>query len=69
MEGSIPTPNGDIHVYMDKEKIRIKATEGSGYVTFTSRNNPKANIGQIESLGESKYRLWIDTKNEIIIEY
>lgn len=69
MEGSIPTPNGDIHVYMDKENIKIKADEGKGYVTFTSRNNPKTNIGQIESLGNDQYRLLVETRDEIVIQY
>lgn len=68
MEGSVPTPNGDIYVYMDKETIKVKADGGSGYITFTShKGKPKANIGQVECLGNDKYRLRIDTKNEVII--
>lgn len=33
MEGTVPTPNGDIHVYMDNKTIKVKATEGKGYLT------------------------------------
>jgi len=69
MEGNIPTPNAKIHVYMDKKSIRVKAGEGSGYVTFTSHDEPTANIGQIESLGSNKYRVWVDTTEEIVIQY
>jgi len=69
MEGTIPTPNAEIHVYMDKKSIKVKAGEGSGYVTFTSHNEPTANIGQIESLGAGKYRVWVDTTEEIVIQY
>lgn len=69
MDGNVPTPNGDIRIYMDKKTIKVKAGEGHGYITFTSKTKPKANIGQIESLGDNKYRLLIDNKNEVIIQY
>lgn len=69
MDGSVPTPNGDIRVYMDKQSIKIKAGEGCGYVTFTSRDEPQTNIGTVEPLGNGRYRLWIDTTNEINITY
>lgn len=69
MEGNVPTPNGDIHVYMDEQSIRVKATEGKGYVYFTSTSQPQANIGQAEALDGNSYRLWIDTKEEVIINY
>lgn len=44
MEGTVPTPNGDIHVYMDNKTIKVKATEGKGYLTIQSRCQPKANM-------------------------
>ena len=69
MEGSIPTPEGDIHVYMDKKEIKVTAGEGKGYVTFGSQSEPITNIGQVESLGDNQYRLLIDTKEEVIIRY
>jgi hypothetical protein len=30
MEGDVPTPHGMIHVYMDRNTIKIRATEGRG---------------------------------------
>jgi hypothetical protein len=69
MEGCVPTPNGDIRVYMDGQTVRVKAGGGSGYITFTSRTQPQANIAKAESLGEHRYRLWIDTRDEVIINY
>lgn len=57
MEGSVPTPDGHIHIYMNREKIEIQASGGSGYVTFTSRNEPETNIGQVEALGNNRYQL------------
>ncbi len=34
MEGDVPTPNGNIHVYMDAKTIKVKATEGKGYLYY-----------------------------------
>ena len=32
MEGDVPTPHGMIHVYMDREQVKVKATERHGYL-------------------------------------
>ena len=32
MEGDVPTPNGIIHVYMDKKQVKVRATEGHGWL-------------------------------------
>lgn len=69
MEGNVPTPNGDIKVYMDGQSIKVKATEGKGFVYFTSTSQPETNIGQIETLESNKYRLYVDTQKEVIITY
>jgi hypothetical protein len=69
MEGDVPTPNGKIHVYMDTKTIKIKTDEGCGYVTFVSRNRPKTTAGVIEILNGNRYRIWIDTCREIVINY
>lgn len=69
MEGTVPTPNGDISVYMNEKEIKVKATEGKGYLYITSRNMPKASQGTVEKTGANTYRLWIDTPNEITVKY
>ena len=69
MEGSVPTPNGNIRVYMDKKTIRVKADEGKGYLTFTCKRKPKASAGEVEQTGKDTYRLWIDTREEVTVKY
>lgn len=70
MEGSVPTPKGDIRVYMDGKTIKVKAGEGSGYLTFkSSRRQPKANIGTPERMADGTWRLWIDSAAERIVQY
>lgn len=67
MEGSVPTPNGNIHIHMDRKMIKVRATEGKGYLTIKSCRQPKANIGTVEKIDENTWRLWIDTPEERIV--
>ena len=69
MEGTVPTPNGTIHVYMNSKTMKVKATEGKGYLTIKSRRPPKANIGTPEKVSEGVWRLWIDSPEERIVTY
>jgi len=68
MEGTVPTPNGDIKLYMDAKTIKVTVTEGKGYLTFSSKKKPKASKGTIEKIGD-KYRLLIDGKDEVVVSY
>ena len=69
MEGTVPTPNGDIQVYMDSKTIKVKATEGEGYLTIRRRRQPKTTIGKMEKVSENTWRLWIDSPEERVISY
>ena len=69
MEGSVPTPNGDIKVYMDRQQIKVSATEGQGYLYFGSKSKPATNTGSIEQIDKDKYRIMISSNsNEYIIK-
>ncbi len=54
---------------MDKKNIKVKASEGKGYVTFASKKKPTSTVGNVEELGNGRYRLFIDQKEEVVIEY
>ncbi|NLO69999.1 MAG: alpha-rhamnosidase [Porphyromonadaceae bacterium] len=70
MDGSVPTPAGDISLYMNKKEIKIKAHNGSGWITFESKKKPQSANGNIESLGNNKYRmLIIGDGTEKVIKY
>jgi hypothetical protein len=64
MEGSVPTPNGSIDIRIDKESIVVKASEGKGYLYFSSKNEPSANMGKIEAVSKDQYRLLIEDNNK-----
>ena len=70
IEGTVPTPKGGIHVYMDTKSIKVKAGEGKGYLTFASKIKPKVSAGTIEKVGQNEYRLLIEGNNkEVIVNY
>ena len=69
MEGTVPTPHGEIKLFMNEKIIKVTATEGRGYLTFVSISKPKTSKGTIEKLEGNSYRLMIDGKVEIVINY
>ncbi|MDD4992627.1 MAG: alpha-L-rhamnosidase C-terminal domain-containing protein [Paludibacter sp.] len=69
MEGAVPTPNGEIKLYMNENTIKVTATEGRGYLTFSSESQPQASKGTIEKLEGNNYRLLIDGKEEVVVSY
>lgn len=70
MQGSVPTPDGDILLYMDKKEIKVNAGKGRGWITFSSKRKPQSKHGAIESLGNNKYRmLIIGDGEEKVIKY
>ena len=69
MEGTVPTPKGEIKLFMDNKTIKVKASEGKGYLTFVSKSKPKASKGIVEKINATNYRLMINTTDEIVISY
>ena len=67
MEGSVPTPQGTISVRMDRHSLRVRATQGSGYLTFHSTTPPVCSLGQAEETAPGLYRLWIDTPDVVTV--
>jgi hypothetical protein len=70
IEGSVPTPHGDIRVFMDKKTIKVTSSGGTGYLVFSSKSRPKTSRGKIEFLGNNRYRLFLDGDGgEYILNY
>jgi len=67
MDGSVPTPKGNVKVYMNKKLIKVSASEGEGYLYFNSESMPKASSGKIEKLVNDKYRLLIKGDGQDVI--
>ena len=69
MEGDVPTPGGNIHVYMDARTIKVSAPQGSGYLYFSSKRKPKASVGKVEEVSKGNYRLLVQAGKEIVVKY
>lgn len=70
IKGDIPTPQGNIHIEMDKKQILIHASGcGGGTLFFSSKKKPKATQGTIESLGNNQYRLLVEPNVKVSVKY
>jgi len=64
LDSSVPTPNGDIKVYMNRQQIKVSASEGEGFLYFESQSKPETNMGDIEQMEGNKYKLRISSVNK-----
>lgn len=67
MDGIVPTPNGDIHVYRDAKSIKVKAAAGEGTLYFETEKTPKANEGELVHGSGNQWSLPIPPGKEIIV--
>ena len=67
MEGSVPVPDGEIKLYMDKIQIKASVPAGVGYLYFTSLSEPQTNIGTIEKVSDNEYKLKIEPGKKYIL--
>lgn len=69
MQGKVPTPKGEIEMYVTKEQIKIKSGEGEGTVNVKSKTKPTGNnINAIEK-GKGIYEVKIQPGVEYVIGY
>lgn len=65
IDGKVPTPNGDISVYMDRERIRVTTcASGEGVLSFVSAKPPQASRGTLVSVGGGRYELTLGEPNQ-----
>jgi hypothetical protein len=69
MQGTVPTPSGNIEMYVGASQMKIKAPVGTGNLIFRSKSKPVCKEGIIESKGEDKYSLQIQKDKSYTINY
>ena len=58
IEGKVPTPKGDISLFMDKREIRVTTVDGEGVMRIHSRSKPVTSREVAVTLtGENQYEL------------
>ncbi len=69
IEGAVPTPNGEIKVYMDSKTIKISSDEGTGYLFFSSKKTPKLSGSKAELGKDGLYKVEIKAGENITVSY
>ncbi|WP_237073709.1 alpha-L-rhamnosidase-related protein [Mucilaginibacter mali] len=69
MEGSVPTPNGDISVRCDTKQIKVSADTGTGTLQFTSSTLPTCKEGAVVAKGKNVYEVSIAKGKKYTVEY
>jgi len=69
MQGKVPTPNGDIEVYMSSKEIKITGACGTGVLLFKSKSKPQCNEGIVTDKGNGNYELMVEKNRNYIVNY
>jgi len=69
MEGTVPTPNGEIKIHCSTTAIRIKGTEGTGILKIKSRIRPVCEGAVIRSLTGNSYEIEIMKGKAYTVKY
>ncbi|WP_374163415.1 alpha-L-rhamnosidase C-terminal domain-containing protein [Arcticibacter sp. MXS-1] len=69
MEGSVPSPAGDLNVYCSEKEIRISGIAGAGILKIRSKSKPTGAGLQVKSLGNKTYEIHIGAGQNIALRY
>ena len=69
MQGTVPTPNGDIRVYVSTKQIKVSADNGVGMLRFKSKNKPVCNQAEIIAKGDNVYELQVQKGQDLVVDY
>ncbi len=69
MQGKVPTPNGDIELYVSKTQVKIKGATGEGTIRLKSKSQPSgANVVAVAK-GNDMYEITVKSQTEYTINY
>jgi len=69
MEGKVPTPAGEIELFVSKRKIKVKSPIGTGTLKIQSTSLPRSNRGEIKKIAENTYTLELEKGIDYEMEY
>jgi len=69
MEGKVPTPKGEIEVYVNKEQVKIKGAAGEGTIKLKSKTQPSGSNVVAVAKGSNIYEINIKPGVEYVINY
>jgi hypothetical protein len=69
IDGSVPTPNGDISVYCNAKQIKVKSATGTGTLRFKSASKPVCKGVEIKEVSKLSYEMIIEKGKDYNIIY
>ncbi|HWJ92262.1 MAG TPA: hypothetical protein VNR87_14195 [Flavisolibacter sp.] len=69
MRGTVPTPSGNIEVYVSTKQMKIKGAAGTGMLRFKSKTKPVCKEGSIEKMGNNSYSVQIEKDRTYTVNY
>jgi alpha-L-rhamnosidase len=69
MEGKVPTPQGDIAVYVTTTQIKISTAGGKGLLRFRSAKTPSTKNGVIRKVAANQYEVDMEQGKAYTISY
>lgn len=69
MEGSVPTPAGDIKIYCSTNEIRVNSPVGTGVLKVKSRTKPVCKNAAVVSKGNGLYEITLKKGQDYKIAY
>jgi hypothetical protein len=69
MQGKVPTPDGDIELYISTSQIKIKGAGGTGTLKLKSKSKPSGNNIAVKALGMDNYEITIMPGADNVVNY
>ncbi len=69
MEGTVPTPQGDIMVAASPRQLKVRGASGTGTLRFRSKAKPSCKGGKILAKGNGQYELTLEKGREYVVVY
>lgn len=69
MQGKVPTPDGDIELYVSKEQVKIKGATGEGTIKLKSRTQPTGENVTAVAKENDLYEITVNPGVEYVINY
>jgi alpha-L-rhamnosidase len=69
MEGKVPTPKGDIEIYVSREQVKVTGKTGIGTVRIKSKTQPTGKNVTAINKGENIYEITIQPGVEYVMNY
>ncbi|MBL7737957.1 MAG: alpha-rhamnosidase [Chitinophagaceae bacterium] len=69
MQGKVPTPGGEIDLYVSNKQIKITGAGGTGIVKFKSKSKPICKEGQVTDKRNGAYELLVEKGKSYVVNY